>query len=160
MKRTIKLLSCIAFLAVGAFGLQSCGVATLYYWGSDTGMTVNGATPYEALTYKDYKSQTPQTVCALLCMYQKMVTKYNASTSDSKPGTRGVPAPGICAEYGYMLLQPDVAQTFSQYATPEQKSALGMSDYANTFPVLGKQMIRKEVELYPESASFLKPYLN
>ena len=162
MKGTLKLLCLIAFLATGMLALQSCGTATLYYWGSEEGLTQNGATPYETLTYNDYKAQTPQTVCALLCMYQKMVTRTNVSRREAKAlgGSRGVPAPGICAEYAFLLMQPEVASIFEQNATPAQKQALGISDYATTFPVLSRQMFKKEVELYPEAATFLKPYLN
>ena len=79
--------------------LSSCGVQSLYYWGGTSG----GVTGYENLAYKDYKLQTPEMICKLVCMYEDMVRNPG--------GTRHMPPPGICAEYGYLLLMPHPVHT-------------------------------------------------
>lgn len=140
MRRTILL-----FLSV--FALSSCGVPALYYWGG----TQNGATTYENLAYKDYKTQTPDVICKLICTYEKIVT--------TPTGTRQVPPPGICAEYGYLLLQPETAQIFLTTATSQQKSAFKGNDYESLFLERGKEMLQKELEYYPESRVFVEPLI-
>ena len=74
-------------------------------------------------------------------------------------GTRRVPPPGICAEYGYMLLIPENAEIFANTATNLQKKTYRSTDYASFFPKLGKEMLLKEIELYPESAKFIEPLI-
>ena len=114
-------------LAIVSLCMTSCGVTTsLYYWGG----THNGFTEYDHLAYKHTDKQTPEYICKLICMYEDMVSNPG--------GTRMVVPPGICAEYGYMLLNPDNAQIF---------------------PELGKEMLLKEIERYPESAKFLEPLI-
>lgn len=130
------------------FCLTSCGVTSpLYYWGG----TQNGATTYENLAYKNYDKQTPESLCKLICMYEDIVTNVG--------GTRMMPPPGICAEYGYMLLIPENAKIFEDYATPVQKKIFASADYASFFPEKGKALLQKEMELYPESAKFIAPLI-
>ncbi len=124
----------------------SCGAPRLYYWGS-TGET----TLYEKLTYQQYDKQTPEAVCELVCLYEDMVTNPG--------GTRQVPPPGICAEYGYLLLQPSTADYFTAHATKIQRKTFKTSDYSAFFIERGREMLAKEVELYPESAKFIEPLL-
>ena len=141
MKRTVIL------IAVSVI-LSSCGVSSsLYYWGGYS----NGATVYENLAYRDYKTQMGEAVCSLLCAYEDMVTHPG--------GTRNVPPPGICAEYGYLLLRPDTATIFAEKATSQQKSVFQSNDYAALFAERGKAMIEMELEYYPESRRFLEPLL-
>ena len=128
--------------------LMSCALtSSLYYWGG----VQNGATAYENLAYKNYDKQTPESVCELICMYEDIVTNPG--------GERGVPPPGICAEYGYMLLIPENAEIFEKYATSKQKRTFDSSEYATLFPEKGKQLMLKEIELYPESAKFIAPLI-
>ena len=135
-------------LALVTFCLTSCGItSSLYYWG---GMQ-NGATTYENLAYKNYDKQTPESICKLICMYEDIVTNPG--------GTRRMPPPGICAEYGYMLLVPENAAIFAEYATPVQKKTFDSTEYAAFFPAKGKVMMLKEMELYPESAKFIGPLI-
>ena len=112
---------------------------------------MNGATEYEHLAYKNYDKQTPESVCKLICMYEEIVTYPG--------GSRKVPPPGICAEYGYMLLIPENASIFAEHATSMQKRTFSSSDYASFFPEKGRQLLQKEVELYPESAKFIAPLI-
>ena len=70
-----------------------------------------------------------------------------------------MPPPGICAEYGYMLLIPENAEIFAKHATSSQKKTFSSTDYAAFFPEKGKELMLKEVELYPESAKFISPLI-
>ena len=138
----------LLILAVAALGLTSCGMTTsLYYWGG----TQNEATVYEHLAYKNYDKQTPESICKLICMYEDVVTYPG--------GTRRMPPPGICAEYGYLLLIPENAAIFAEHATAMQKRTFASGDYASLFPEKGKEMLQKEIELYPESAKFIAPLI-
>lgn len=135
-------------LALVTFSLTSCGISTtLYYWGG----VQNGATMYEHLTYKSSDKQTPESLCKLICMYEEIVSYAG--------GSRGVPPPGICAEYGYILLNPENAEIFAKYATGIQKKTFDSTDYATIFPEKGKELMQREIELYPESAKFIAPLI-
>lgn len=127
--------------------LSSCGVTSLYYWGG----TKRDATAYEQLAYADYKNQSPEAVCNLICVYEDMVSNPG--------GTRQVPPPGICAEYGYILLQPQTAKIFYEHATGAQKRIFSGSDYSALFSERGKLMLQKEMEYYPESRQFIEPLI-
>ena len=74
-------------------------------------------------------------------------------------GSRQVPPPGICAEYGYILLLPETAETFLNNATTAQKKLFKSDDYGVLFTERGKEMLQKEIELYPESAKFIEPLI-
>jgi len=124
----------------------SCS-SRLYYWGS----TGSEATLYEKLAYQQYDKQTPEAICNLVCLYEDMVTNPG--------GTRQVPPPGICAEYGYLLLQPSTAEYFAQYASRRQRKMFGSGDLGASFHERGLEMLAKEMEYYPESAKFIGPLL-
>lgn len=135
-------------LTLLTFCLTSCGLtSSLYYWGG----VQNGATTYENLAYKNYDKQTPESLCKLICMYEDIVSNPS--------GMRKMPPPGICAEYGYMLLIPENANIFAEHATSMQKRTFSSTDYASFFPERGKEMMLKEIELYPESAKFIAPLI-
>lgn len=128
--------------------LSSCATSnSLYYWGS----TQNGTTTYENLAYQSYDKQTPKSICNLVAVYEDMVRKPG--------GTRKVPPPGICAEYGYLLLQPETAEIFLKNATFAQKRLFKSDDYGTIFTERGKEMLQKEIEFYPESAKFIEPLI-
>ena len=132
-------------LGVACLILSSCATTSLYYWGG----YANGATTYEHLAYKSYDKQTPESICKLIVAYEDMVKNPG--------GTRQIPPPGICAEYGYLLLQPETAEAFAGAATPAQKKFFEESDYNTLFRQRGEEMLQKEIELYPESAPFIAP---
>lgn len=138
-------------LALALVCLCSCETAKkhgpLYYWGD----YVNGVTQYEQAVYLNFKKQTSESICKLVFVYEDMVSKPG--------GERKMPPPGICAEYGYLLLQPETADAVARHATDKQKKVFATSDYATFFPQYAKELIAKEVEYYPESASFLKPII-
>ena len=71
-------------------------------------------------------------------------------------GERGVVPPGICAEYGYLLLNPDSQETFNEHATKKQKETMGS---VGSFREKGLKMLQLEIELYPESATFIAPLI-
>lgn len=131
--------------------LGSCTTKTyLYNWGSYR--SSKGASDYEVTMYDYYHTQSPQSVCALLCQYEYMVKHPG--------GTRGVIPPGICAEYGYLLLQAETAATFLSHATKKQKETYGpMGDYGPLFREKGMEMLQREMELYPESSVFIEPLI-
>ncbi len=138
MKKLIAILAAIVTFA-------ACRTTDLYYWGGN----INGTTTYERLAYQSYDKQSPESLCNLIVAYEDMVTR--------PAGTRQVPPPGICAEYGYLLLQPGTAQTFAASATDAQKRVFGSSDFNELFRQRGEEMMKKELELYPESEKFIAP---
>lgn len=122
--------------------LVSCASSRLYYWGGGSDITA-----YQRLTYEYYKSQSPDDLCRLLILYDDMVSHPG--------GKRGTVPPGICAEYGFLLLQPETASIFASNATQRQKKQLSSID----FTAHGVEMLNKEMELYPESQPFIAPLL-
>lgn len=141
MKKTI-------FALLIVIVLTSCGTTnSLYYWGG----VENGTTTYESLAYKHYDKQTQESICQLISVYEDIVVKPS--------GQRKTPPPGICAEYGYMLLRPETAEIFLNKATSKQKRIFNRTDYDVFFLEKGKQLLEKEIELYPESKKFIEPLL-
>ena len=135
-------------LAIMSLCMTSCGVtASLYYWGG----TRNGFTTYDHLAYKHTDKQTPEFICKLICMYEDMIKHPG--------GTRMAIPPGICAEYGYLLLNPENAEIFAKHATASQRRTFKSTDYSVSFPEMGKKLLLMEIELYPESAKFLEPLI-
>lgn len=139
----------ILILCLAALLFASCASTNpdLYNWGGKGKQ--KGETMYESLTYNYYKSRTPKSLCELLCLYESMTSKYD--------GTTGMPAPGICAEYAYLLMQPETAATFADNATNAQKRIFGSADFVVLFKEKGNMMLQKEMEYYPESARLIAP---
>lgn len=141
----MKKLLIISFCLVA---LSSCGTfSPLYNWGED----ISDVTIYDQITYRNFKNQTPESICAMVVGYDGIVSEPG--------GTRGVVPPGVCAEYGYLLLQPDTPETFAKYATTKQKKVFRTTDYQSLFREKGLEMLNKEVELYPESSRFISPLI-
>ena len=141
----------ILTLSIAALLLCSCGpsVGVLYYWG---GNASKGVTRYEERFYEAYgKSQSPESLCAMLCIYEDML--------QNPGGERGVVPPGICAEYGYLLLKPETAAAFAESTSDRERRVYGRSDYSTYFPEYGLKLLQKELELYPESRKFVEPLL-
>lgn len=127
--------------------LSSCATTNMYYWGA----TSNGASKYESLAYNNYDRQTPESICDLIVLYEDMV--------NNPGGSRNVVPPGICAEYGYLLLQEHTVEYFEKYASRKQKRVFETDDYSSLFSEKGIKMLQKEIELYPESEKFISPLL-
>lgn len=148
MKKVLILFASVLFFtACGSMFSSGSKTDSLYYWGY---VDSRGATEYERLAYRDYKKQSPESMCALLVAYEEMIAHPG--------GTRMVPPPGICAEYGFLLLQPETAVNFLEHATDQQKKVYeNAGDYSSYFIDKGKDLFQKEMELYPESAVFIGP---
>lgn len=97
----------LALLAVGCTPSQK----TLYNWGN-----------YQQEAHDYVKNSTDAGLDDLLKVYGEMINKQT--------GTRKTIPPGICADYGYLLVK-------------KGKKAEGIA------------MMKKEVALYPESAAFM-----
>lgn len=133
----------ITALAAGLL-LCSCGptAQVLYYWGGES----DGVTEYERLAYRSSDKQSPESVCAMLVMYEKLVSNPG--------GYRQVPPPGICAEYGWLLVQPETAAAYEEHASASQRRLLGSS---KQFRERGRKLFEMEMNYYPESVVFLGP---
>jgi len=135
----------LALLVLSSVILSSCATSNpdLYSWGGKA----NGTSAYGDRVYKQYKNQTPEALCVLLVTYETMVSNPG--------GERMVPPPGICAEYGYMLLNPDVMDVFSENATDKQKKVLAGKNYIE----YGVELLNREIQYYPEAKRFLEPII-
>lgn len=133
-------------LAAGLL-LSACGPTAqiLYYWGGES----DGTTEYERYAYRASAKQSPESLCAMLLMYEKLVSNPG--------GSRQVPPPGICAEYAWLLVQPETAETFAGHASSRQRAAYGFSDYAAGFRERSRELFEMEMHYYPESIVFIKP---
>lgn len=131
---------------MSVFALSSCVLPTktrLYSWGGST----NGTSRYEENAYRHYKLQTPEALCALMVTYESMV--------ENPGGERMVPPPGICAEYGYILLDPETAKVFAEKATADQKTMIVRTDYVE----YGVELLQREIQYYPEAKKFIEPII-
>lgn len=103
-------------LLSGVLLLSLCCVScttqqTLYSW-SD----------YERRSFDYVKDDTEKNLDELLTAYEKMVNQQT--------GLRKTPPPGVCADYGFLLVK-------------KGKTAEGV------------QMLKQEIALYPESSTFI-----
>lgn len=140
----------IFLFALAAF--SSCTTTKpLYNWGG-----------YEERYYEYYKTQTPESYARLYEQYAYLV--------DNPGGTRGVIPPGICAEFGYLLIAPETAAILKDYysnpdnLSPKTRKAMKDVDLDATFAPgelrsKGLKMLQMEIQLYPESAVFLEPII-
>lgn len=92
---------------------QSCGTTSqsLYSWYD-----------YDDLAYEYSKAKSEKNTAKLISVYKKMI--------DRPRDGRAVAPPGICAEYGYLLIK-------------QGKTEQGM------------KYLEREIELYPESKLFI-----
>ena len=135
-------------LAAGLL-LSACGSASgvLYNWG---GSALNDpTTKYERYAYRSAARQTDKSTCEMLLMYEELVSRPG--------GSRQVPPPGICAEYAWLLAQPETAAVFARQATSKQKEAYPFTDYTAGFLARSRELFEQEMRYYPESVVFLKP---
>lgn len=108
MKRIQKLL----LPAILTLLLSSCATTkTLYSWYD-----------YDDAVHSFTKDRTPKSEEHLIKVYERLINTPN--------GTKKMVQPGICAEYGYLLLKQDKKEE-------------------------GLKLLKKEVELYPESKVFI-----
>ncbi len=102
------------FAALISAGLliSSCGSGdVLYNWKG-----------YDDAVYSYTKNSTEQSVENLIKIYRKLI--------QNSGGTRRVPPPGVCADYGYLLIKKGEIEK-------------------------GRELLVKETQLYPESKPFI-----
>lgn len=139
----MKSLRSLVFVSLSILMFSSCGTSNLYYWGTMS----NDISDYERAVYSYYKYQSPESVCRLIETYQDII-------NTCKDNEKMIP-PGICAEFGYVLLNPDNEAYFNEYATKSQKNMMrGL-----VFMEYGREMMEKEIALYPEARKFLEPVI-
>lgn len=139
----------VLFYIFGTIVLMSCSAPkTLYYWGKTD---MNGVSSYDKNLYDSYKRETPKALCELICTLDDMVCH--------PIGTRQVPPPGICAEYGYLLYQEEAMTTFDQNATNTQKKQMTQSPYGSDYKQGAIKLFQMEMANYPVSVKFLKDFV-
>lgn len=99
---------CVMF---GCFVCFSCASTTsLYSWKG-----------YDEAIYAYTEKADEARMQQILKVYEKIL---------KSKGSRGIPAPGICADYGFLLIKNGEVEK-------------------------GKELLQKETELYPESKPFI-----
>ena len=88
-----------------------CAPVALYSWHN-----------YEDKSYEWVKAQTPESEAKLMKTYERIINQQG--------GQRRTPPPGICAEYGYLLLKKGEKER-------------------------GLALLKREIALYPESEHFV-----
>ncbi len=108
----MKRLAGVLLAVLGIVAISSCGSSTsLYNWRG-----------YDSAVYNYIKKSDESSK-------QKLIERYEAMINGSK-GTRGIPPPGICADYGYILIMDGKIKE-------------------------GKEMLVMETQYYPESKPFI-----
>ena len=135
----------LALLLTVGLLLSACGPTSyvLYDWGGVS----DGVTQYERVAYRTSAKQSPESICAMLVMYEQLVSHPG--------GWRNVPPPGICAEYAWLLAQPETAVIFAEHATNRQKTTLGY--LPAQFLERSRELFQMEMHYYPESIQFIQP---
>ncbi|MGN0032299.1 MAG: hypothetical protein ACI358_00715 [Candidatus Limimorpha sp.] len=126
------------------FVLSSCSTTKLYYWGGNK----NNTTKYEEMSYRYYKTHSPESLCNVFVVYHDVI--------ENPGGGRMVPPPGMCAEFAFLLVDEQCTETFMNNASEKQKDNIGRTDFFE----YGIELLNKEMEYYPESKQFLEPILN
>ena len=106
------LLLIIAGLCVASCSTQS----QLYNWAG-----------YDGAVYAYTKHSDEKSIESLMLVYTRLI--------QNSGGTRNVPPPGVCADYGYLLIQSGKIKE-------------------------GKELLVRETTLYPESKQFIERILN
>lgn len=142
----MKYIKLLVVTFIFAVMFSSCTTTnSMYYWGP---VSMSDNIPrYEHAVYDYYKYQSPESICKMIETYQEIMIKCKANE-------KMIP-PGICAEFGYILLNPENEAYFVEHATKSQKKMME----GIVFLEYGKEMIEKEVALYPEARHFLEPII-
>lgn len=112
MKKYAKFFAQLVFFAAVVICFNSClTTTTKYNWYS-----------YQENSYDYLKKSNDASVNRLLKTYKKMI--------DAPTGTRACVPPGVCADYGWILVQKG-------------------------FVSEGLEMLRNEIKFYPESEKFI-----
>lgn len=101
---------------IGVFMIASCTVQKpMYSWYN-----------YDVSSYNYLKNNDEKSKQELIENYKKII--------ENQKGSRNVPPPGICADYGFLLIQDGKTEE-------------------------GKSLLVKEIALYPESKVFIERIL-
>jgi hypothetical protein len=135
----------LALLLTVGLLLSACGPTSyvLYNWGGET----DGVTEYERVSYRTASKQSPESLCSMIVLYERLVSRPG--------GWRNVPPPGICAEFAWLLSQPETATTFAEHASNHQKTQLGYTPAQ--FRDRSRELFEMEMQYYPESVPFIQP---
>lgn len=95
-------------------------------------------TLYSGTSYT-YDTKYPEVLCEYLVKSDEKETKdlielYEELIEDKESTTRKIPAPGVYADYGFILIEKGEIEK-------------------------GKEMLKKEIEFYPESSVFINNFL-
>ncbi len=140
----MKVFKLTILLLLPIFVLSSCSSVNLYYWGGNK----NNTSKYEEMSYRYYRSHSPESLCDVFVVYHDVV--------ENPKGDRMMPPPGLCAEFAFLLVDEQCAQTFMNNASDKQKKQIGRTDFLE----YGVELLKKEMEYYPESRQFLEHILN
>lgn len=144
------------FLTIGAVcslvACMACSCASqspqLYAWGKRSQTGVNVCSSYENDVYSYYKTRTPEAARRLADTYDYMIAHAG--------GTRKVVPPGICAEYGFFLLQEETLDALcAEEARTKGRTVLTREEYYQK----GLAMLEMEMKLYPQSRVLIEPIL-
>lgn len=141
----MKTISSLVIISSLILMFSSCSTTSMYYWGPVS--ISDNTTGYEKSIYNYFKYQSPESVCNMIETYRDIMIECEANE-------RMIP-PGVCADFGYILLNPENATYFDEYATKSQKRLMD----GIVFSEYGKELLEKEIELYPESRQFIEPIL-
>lgn len=145
MKRSVTFALVLAF-AVCMF--SSCATSTqLYAWGQRDKTGLGLCSSYEAAVYDYYKTRTSEAAVKLAATYEYMIAHPG--------GVRKVVPPGICAEYGFFLLQNDTLDALCAADAGRKEPAPSRESCYRK----GLAMLEMEMELYPESRVLIEPLL-
>jgi len=101
----------LVMAAIGIFAISCAPTKPLYNWKG-----------YDDAVYAYTKASDEKSVENLIKIYEKLIKKSG--------GSREVPPPGVCADYGYILIKKGESEK-------------------------GKELLTKETVLYPESKVFV-----
>ena len=140
--KTIRLFLIASFVILM---FSSCSTTSMYYWGPVS--ISDNTTGYEKSIYNYFKYQSPESICNMIETYRNIMIECEADE-------RMIP-PGVCADFGYILLNTENTTCFNEHATKSQKNLME----GIVFSEYGKELLEKEIELYPESRQFIEPIL-
>ena len=139
--KTIRLFLIATFVLLM---FSSCSTTYMYYWGPVS--FSDNTTGYEKSTYNYFKYQSPESICNMIETYRDIMIECEANEKM---------IPRVCADFGYILLNPENATYFDEHATRSQKNLME----GIIFSEYGKELLEKEIELYPESRQFIEPII-
>lgn len=130
------------------FFIASCSTSNpqLYSWGKNSRTGIKNVSSYESATYNFFKKRDNKSIIELAKTYEYLVNHPG--------GSRNVTPPGVCAEYGFFLLQPEIVAVL---ASSDDKNLKLSPEVCKE---KGIALLEREITLYPEAATLLSPLIN